>query len=117
MSLQVQQEEKEVGVGWGKAWQPKFTDMLYIRFHSNPYNTGHLLRASHSSRSSLSLPFPYRRWPWGTSLVVLWLTNAGGLDSIPAQATRFHMPQLRVHTPQLKILCATTKTADPACRY
>ena len=50
----------------------------------------------------------------GTCLVVLWLRlqapNTEGLSLIPGQATRFHMLQLRVHIPQLKILSATTKT-------
>ena len=42
----------------------------------------------------------------GTSLVVQWLRlcapNAGGPGLIPGQGTRSHMPQLRVHMPQLK---------------
>ena len=42
----------------------------------------------------------------GTSLLVQWLrflvSNAGGLGSIPGRGTRSHMPQLRVHMPQLK---------------
>ena len=60
--------------------------------------------------------------------MVQWLRfcfpNAGGLGSIFGQGTRFHVLQLRVHTPQLKhyesrshtlqqrseIPCATTKT-------
>ena len=57
----------------------------------------------------------------GTSLVVqwlrLWAPNAGGPGSIPGQGTRSHMPQLRPHMLQLKILhmatkipCAATKT-------
>ncbi|TEA30168.1 hypothetical protein DBR06_SOUSAS4810039, partial [Sousa chinensis] len=50
------------------------------------------------------------------SLVVQWLRlcapNAGGPDSIPDQATRSHMPQLRVLMSQLKILRAAT---NPAC--
>ena len=41
-----------------------------------------------------------------TSLMVHWLRfhtpNAGGLGSIPAQGTRFHMLQLRVCMPQLR---------------
>ena len=45
-----------------------------------------------------------------TSLIVQWLRlhapNAGGLDSIPGQGTRFHMQQL-------KIPYATTKIKDP----
>ena len=48
------------------------------------------------------------------SLVVEWLRfwapNAGDLSLIPGQGTRSHMPQLRVHILQGKILCATTKT-------
>ncbi|TEA25426.1 hypothetical protein DBR06_SOUSAS11710014, partial [Sousa chinensis] len=47
------------------------------------------------------------------SLVVQWLRlhapKAGGQGSIPGQGTRSHMPQLRVHTSQLKILHAATK--------
>ena len=46
--------------------------------------------------------------------MVQWLRllapSAGGLGSIPGQATRFHMPQLRVHMSQLKILNASAKT-------
>ena len=52
-------------------------------------------------------------WRGGTSLVVQWLRlhapNARGMGSIPGQGTRSHMPPLRVHMPQLKILHATTK--------
>ena len=33
-----------------------------------------------------------------------------GLGSVPGQGTRSHMPQLRIHTLQQKILCAITKT-------
>ena len=51
---------------------------------------------------------------WGTSLVVQWLRlhtpKAGGLGSAPGLGTRSCMPQRRVHTPQLKIPRATTKT-------
>ena len=50
----------------------------------------------------------------GASLVVHWLRlqvpSAGGSGSIPGQGTRSHMPQLRVHMLQLKILHATTNT-------
>ena len=46
--------------------------------------------------------------------VVYWLrlrsSNAEDLGSISAQGTRSHMPQLRVHIPQLNILNAATKT-------
>ena len=49
----------------------------------------------------------------GTSLVVQWVRlhapNAGGLGSMPGQATRSRMLQLRVRMPQLKIPHATTK--------
>ena len=49
----------------------------------------------------------------GTSLVVQWLRfrapDAGGLGLIPRQGTRSHMPQLRVHMSQLKILHVATK--------
>ena len=49
----------------------------------------------------------------GTSLVVQWLRlhapNAGSPGLSPGLGTRFHMPQLRVHTLQLKILHAATK--------
>jgi len=45
--------------------------------------------------------------------VVQWLTiyasSAGGLGSIPDQGTRFHMLQIRVCMPQLKIPHAATK--------
>ena len=34
----------------------------------------------------------------------------GGPGSIPGQGTGSHMPELRAHVPQLKILHATTKT-------
>ena len=47
-------------------------------------------------------PGDFRR----TSLVVQWLRlrapNAGGPGSIPGQGTRSHMPQQRVHRPQLR---------------
>ena len=43
-----------------------------------------------------------------SSLVVPWLIlcapNAGGLGLSPGQGTRSHMPQLRIHMLQLKIL-------------
>ena len=46
--------------------------------------------------------------------MVQWLRllapSAGGLGSIPGQATRFHTPQPRVHMSQLKILNASAKT-------
>ena len=46
--------------------------------------------------------------------MVQWLRlctpNAVGVGLIPAQGTRSHMLKLRVLTPQLKILRATTKT-------
>ena len=49
----------------------------------------------------------------GTSLVFQWLRlrapNAGDSDSIPCQGTRSHMPQFRVHRPQLKILHAARR--------
>ena len=51
-----------------------------------------------------------------TSLVVQWLKrhapNAGRQGSIPGQGTRLHIPQLRVHMLQLKILHITMKTDD-----
>ena len=50
----------------------------------------------------------------GTPLAVQWLSfptpNAGSLGWIPGPGTRSHMPQLRVHVLQLKILHAATKT-------
>ena len=49
-----------------------------------------------------------------TCLVIQWLRlctpNAGGTGLITGQGTRSHKLQLRVHTPQLKIPCAATKT-------
>ena len=52
-------------------------------------------------------------------LVVQWLRlcipNAGNKGLIPRQGTRSHMPQLRVHMLQLKILHATVKIKDPMC--
>ncbi|TEA32663.1 hypothetical protein DBR06_SOUSAS32010022, partial [Sousa chinensis] len=52
------------------------------------------------------------------SLVVqclrLHAPNAGGLGSIPGQGTRSHIPQLRVHMPQLG--SRRTAAKDPACR-
>ena len=40
-----------------------------------------------------------QRQPWGNSLVVHWLglcvANAGDLGSLPGQATRSYLPQLR----------------------
>ena len=42
----------------------------------------------------------------GTSLVAQWLRlhapNAGKASSIPGKGAGFHMPQLRVHLPQLR---------------
>ena len=50
----------------------------------------------------------------GTSLVVHWLRfrapSVVDPGCIPGQGTRSHMPQLRVHMLQLKILHAETKT-------
>ena len=52
-----------------------------------------------------------------TSLVVQWPRlhnpNERGLDFIPSQGTRSHLPQLRIRTPQLKILHAAIKKEDP----
>ena len=49
----------------------------------------------------------------GTSLMVQWLRpfapSAGDLGSISGWGTRAHMPQLRVHMLQLKVLHAATK--------
>ena len=46
--------------------------------------------------------------------MVQWLRlhalNTGGPGSIPGWGTRSHMPQLRVHMPQLNVLHAATKT-------
>ena len=42
--------------------------------------------------------------------------NAGGLGSIPGRRTRLHMPQPRVHLPQLKIPCAVTKSSHNRVR-
>ena len=56
-----------------------------------------------------------RVYPRETSLVVQWLRlctpSAGGPGLISGQGTRSHMPQLRICTPQLKILHAVAK--DP----
>ena len=43
----------------------------------------------------------------------LHTSNAGGLGLILGQGTRFHVPKLRVHMLQLKILDVTTKIKDP----
>ena len=55
----------------------------------------------------------------GISLVVQRLRfhapKAGGLGLIPGRGTQFHMPQLSVCMPQLKIQHATVKREDPAC--
>ena len=55
----------------------------------------------------------------GSSLVVWWLrlhdSNTQGPSLIPGHQTRYHMPQLRVHMLQLKILHDTRKSKDPAC--
>ena len=55
----------------------------------------------------------------GTSLVAQWLRfhvpSAGSPGSIPGQGTRSHMPQLRVHTLQLKILHIPMKIEDATC--
>ena len=52
----------------------------------------------------------------GTSLVIQWLRlrapNAGGPSSILGRGTRSYMLQLRVCTPQLRLLHATVKTAQ-----
>ena len=61
----------------------------------------------------------HKTWKCGASLVVHWLrflaSSAGGPGSIPGRGTRFHMPHLRVCTPQLKISHASTKIKDPVC--
>ena len=36
-------------------------------------------------------------------------SNAGGPGSIPGWGTGFHMPQLKVCMPQLKVLCASVR--------
>ena len=47
---------------------------------------------------------------WFNWKVVQWLRlhalNVGGLGSIPGQGTRSHMPQLRVHMPQITACCS-----------
>ena len=52
----------------------------------------------------------------GTPLLVqglrLCAPNAGGLGLIPGQGNRSHMPQLRVPTPQLKILDSGVEIRD-----
>ena len=52
--------------------------------------------------------------------MVQWLRlcapNAGGLGSIPGQATRSRMPQLRVHMLQMKIPHAATKISHTATK-
>ena len=58
----------------------------------------------------------------GTSLLAQWLRlytpNAEGVNPMPGQGTRSHMPQLRVCTPELKILWATTKNQyDQISKY
>ena len=49
-----------------------------------------------------------------TSLVIQWLRHhtpsAEGPGLIPVQGTRYHMPQLRVYMPLLKIPCLAMKT-------
>ena len=49
--------------------------------------------------------------------MVKWLSvcapKAGGLGTIPGQATRSHMSQLRACVPQLKVPHAATKIKDP----
>ena len=54
----------------------------------------------------------------GDSLVGQWLRRrtpyAGGPGSIPGQGTRFHMLQLRIGMPKLKILGAATKIEGPS---
>ena len=53
----------------------------------------------------------------GTSLVVQWLRlptpNGGCLGSIPGQGTISHMPELRVHMPQLKSQHSAEDPAQP----
>ena len=50
----------------------------------------------------------------GASLVIQWVRfcthNAGGPHPVPRQGPRFHMPHLGVHTRQLKIPSAATKS-------
>ena len=49
----------------------------------------------------------------GTSLVVYWLRlralDAGGLDLIPGQGTRFHIPQLKIPRAVTKTQCSPIK--------
>ena len=60
---------------------------------------------------------PQKKWSKGTSLVVqrlrLHTPNAGCPGLIPSRETRSHVPQLRVHTMQLKIPRAALKIEDP----
>ena len=51
-------------------------------------------------------PFKYKKSLCMTSLAIQWLRlrapSAGGQGLNPGQGTRCHMPQLRVHRPQLR---------------
>ena len=50
----------------------------------------------------------------GTSLVLQWLrlpsVHTWGLNSISGQGAGFHMSQLKVHLPQLKVVQAASET-------
>ena len=50
-------------------------------------------------------------------LLKLCAPNAGGPNLIPGQETRFHLLQLRVCMPQVKILHPTMKMDDPAYHH
>ena len=63
------------------------------------------------------LPIP-NLWFWdfpGGPVADTSCSQCRGLGLIPGQGPRFHMPQLRVHMPQLAILQVTKKIKDPKC--
>ena len=106
-------------IGWGWQWQQErkspgqgcLTHCLYSRDFAHPAlqarsrcQVGLIVGRSHVNIQT-------KRGEWdcgeGISPVVQWLRlstpNVGGPGSIPGRGTRAHMPQL-------KLLCATTKT-------
>ena len=74
----------------------------------------HLQILSQEATESYNPPIGKNKEDRGTFLVTQWLRlhirNAGDPASIPDQGTGSHVPQLRVHTRQLKILHAATNT-------
>ena len=68
------------------------------------------LAVTHGAIFPLFVLTLYIRYFAGGPVTKAQAPNLGGLGSIPGQGTRSHMMQLRICMPQLKILCAATKT-------